>query len=417
MHAAVPGTELRALRKALGVSLAQLAEGIVTVGFLSSVETGQKLIHKDKLAALLQRLDEIAQALPAEQSHRVVDSLHARLRAAISKGQREEAESLRDELRRRSLGDEPQLMLAEGQVEASFGDPGAAYRYLQAAIWRLPKPSDEWFRAVIDFCQLCTEIGKESEGAAVGVEAVELAVAAQLPPDLELELRATVSGALCNSGNPQGALAIVAVTPEVLAGATDWGRVTALWAQANAFNELGDFDRATARGNEALQLLAPLHRDLTLARLRNTVASFEIQRHSPDWDHAEELLRLAAETHRRLGTLHDLGQTLGTMGDMWSRRGEESAALEAFAEALAHVPDSAGALKACVYLERATALLRVGQPNDARAELQSAQSLLGADAGSRYHSQLWHRLAMMFEQAGDLSAALICIKEAAKQQV
>lgn len=415
MHSAVPGTELRVLRKALGMTLAELADGIVTIGFLSAVETGNKLIHRDKLAALMARLEAAANAVPESQTELAQGALHAQLRVAISKGQREVAEKAVAQLRSRSLGDEPILMLAEGQLQATFGDPEIAYGYLQAAVWRLPKPSDSWFRAVIDLCQLGVERGHEAEAVAIGKEAISLLPLAELDADTELELRAAVAGAFSLAGAHSDAFEVLDAPQQILELASDWGRVTRLWASAQALEAAGDFEAAALRGREALSLLAPLGRQLTLARLRNAVAANEILRNEPDWEFAEELLQQSAESMQSLSANVDLGQILGTLGDLYSLKGDFEAAENCFIRALELLPESSEATKAGTRIEYATALLRISKVEPARAQLQAAQLLLqNSTDRSRYRLQLWHRLAHMFEQLGDLPAALACIKEAAR---
>lgn len=402
------GARLRKARRDLGLSQAEVAEGVATASFMSLIESGKRL-PSPKMAAVLASRVGIAVDVEAGDSADATGTgnpVYIAALAAIRAGDPGSAEVGLGELPKGWAGRD----LISGLLLEMRGELEQARLVLGDALTRAEAGSELWLEIAAALCRVAFNAGAVGQAVEVG----ESVLAQQAPTtargeDLVVELRAALSGVYCDTGNLSRARELVDSAPE---DATPWQRGTQLWARSIVAVVAGEPSVANAFASEALRLFRQSDRPLSLARLQVNAAALQTLDPGSGLDESVRLLDAAERTFRTHGVPLDLAGCLAARAHIDAMRGEATEARVRAGEALLLVSDEGAGLRARIYASVALAYLVLGDRSSAEAHLLEARNLLESAGANRAAASTWRQLAAAYEGIGQLDLALACMKAA-----
>ena len=397
------GPRLRDARIALGLTQTQAAEGIVSGSFLSLIESGQRTPSPQVAAALAARL-RVPIALE-EDSER---AMAAQIEVALRLGDWHAADEYLGSL----MPESPEAWYFRGLVAEQRGDLREAVSDLNAAAIAASASPDLKLRSLVALCRCSRIAGDLFRSIEVGERAMALADSNLLSDELVVgELRATLSGAYCETGDLLRARELTVPRPSDSEG-DPWQRATRLWARAMVLQTAGESAEARAVIFEALDLLRSLDRPRTTARLQNTAAWIAMQTEDFDTQELDALLRGAESSFRTNHAPIDLAMTLSSRAELAIRSGEPWRAKGFIVEALELAASGNNGYRARITALAAQIYTALGESDYAMRLLLQARQLLEEGGANRSAAATWRQLAHTYEQLGQLDLVVACLKAA-----
>ncbi len=419
----VLGDRLRAARLARGWTQTDLAGDLVSVGYVSRLESGQRRPNTAVLEGLASRLDiaidellrgptareqdEVKLSLDyAELALETGDVIEAEMRARDARDRAEtiahhalqqRAHYLVGRVLERQGSLDDAILEFEPLVESAAGSPIG----LQAAI-----ALSRCYRESGDF-GLAIEAGERVLNALVGTplesadEAVQLAV--------------TIAAAYYDRGDTGQAVRICrkAIDRADQSGSSQ-ARAAAYWNASIMEKEQGRVQYAVPLAERALALLSEGQDGRNLARLRIALADMQLELDPPEVAAAESnLIRADEELRLSSGGAIDLARNLLSRSRARLLGGDPSTAgqlaLQVFTEMVDTSPDLAADCRAVEGQAKAA----MGDLAGATEAYRSAVMLLSGIGADRSAAQLWFELAGLLEDVGDFETARTAYRSAA----
>lgn len=401
------GARLRKARRELGLSQAEVADGVATASFMSLIESGKRLPSPKVAAILAGRVGIAVDATAGDRGGTPAGApAYTAALAAVRAADAGAAEAHCSELPKGWPGRD----LIDGLLLEMRGELEAARALLAAALGRAEAGSELWLELTAALCRVAFNAGAVVQAVEVG----EAALAQPAPStargeDLIVELRATLSGVYCDTGNLARARELVEGAPD---DGTPWQRGTQLWARSIVAVVAGEREVANAYAAEALRLFRQSDRPLSLARLQVNAAALLTLDPSAGLDESVRLLEAAERTFRTHQVPFDLAGCLAARAHIDALRGDIDGARFRAGEALLLVRDEGAGLRARIYASVALASLVLGDRAGAEAHLLEARALLESAGANRAAASTWRQMASAYEEMGHLDLALACMKAA-----
>jgi transcriptional regulator with XRE-family HTH domain len=431
------GSRLRAARLARGWTQTELAGDLVSVGYVSRLESGHRRPNAEVLEALAQRLGVSTDMLLRGATAPEQDELRLALDFAelsLENGEHAEAEVRAREARDRAvaivhheLADRATYLVAralesQGNVDDAILElevlvsGGGAIPRDPGAIPRAGLPAIPRITAAIALSRCYRESGDLSLAIEAGERVLaELEGSPLDSADEAVQLSVTVALAYQSRGDTGQAIRICR---RAIAKAekldSPKARAAAYWNASLFESERGSVAEAIPLAERALALLAEGQDGRNLARLRTALADMQLQLDPPDVDAALALLDLAAEElAASSGGVLDVARNDIARARALLLAGDLVAAHELSVEVHARVAGQSPLAAADAKLIEGQAAAAAGRPDQARAAYSHAVLQLTGVGADRDAADLWFELAGLLEALGDLDAARDAYRSAA----
>ncbi|NYE35882.1 tetratricopeptide (TPR) repeat protein [Nocardioides cavernae] len=417
------GRRLRAARLARGLTQGEVAHKIMSVAYLSRIETGHRGPTYPLLVSLAERLDVSVASLLGEPESNVVDEIRLALSYAelsLESGQPQDAEThlaraieqlqgssvegMRDRarlLRARALEATSREDDAVLELESLIDDDTDGLTKIKAgiALSRIYRETGDLNRAIECGQRVLTHV--EDAGLDACDEAVQLAV--------------TLAAAYFERGDTGHAVRMCrkAIDRAETLG-TSRARASAYWNASAMQARRGDVASAVPLAERALALLGEGQDARNLALLRGEVGRLQLELDPPALDDARQNLeQAAAEMEWSPSTSSDRAQVLLGLARASFLSGDVAASRDLVAEvhtvANGHLPlaeAEAWALLGSTYVAE-------GDSAEASSCFQRAVHTLSAIGADRVAAQLWFELADLLQGVGMTEAAADAYRRAA----
>ncbi len=431
------GDRLRAARMAKGWTQTDVAGDVVSVGYVSRIESGQRRPNAAVLQALAIRLDVPVDQLLRGESAREQDEIRLSLDFAelsLENGDHVEAEmracESRDRARavaRHDLADRAQFLIARAlEAQGNIDDAILELEPLVAAIpVGKPGPATPDSRPGIAIPRVQAAIALSRCYRVSGDLHLAIEVGERVLRELEgtplestdegVQLAVTVAAAYNDRGDTGQAVRIgrTAIAKAERLG-TPKARASAYWNASIFESERGSVAEAIPLAERALALLAEGRDGRNLAGLRMALADMQLRLDPPELAAAQRQLDLAAA---------DLsGSSAGTLdraiNDVYRARalllsGDFSGAVDLLADVHAAVHASAPLTAADAKALEGQAHAAAGYLDRAGQSYREAVLLLTAAGADREAAQQWYELASLLEGVGAYDEARAAYRSAA----
>ncbi len=418
------GRRLKAARQARGLTQSEVAGDLMSVAYLSRIETGHRRPTAPALATLAHRLGVSVESLLGEPDAREVDEVRLALDYAelsLESGQPEDAEqhlqAALDRLasaRMDGLHDRARLLHARA-LEATNREDDAVIE-LEGLIDDRAADGLTRIKAGIALCRIYRETGDLGRAIECGQRVLVHVEESGLEAcDEAVQLAVTLAAAHFERGDTGHA---VRMCRKAIARAETLGtpraRASAYWNASAMQARRGDVAAAVPLAERALALLGEGQDARNLALLRGEVGRLQLELDPPALDEARHNLeQAAAEMEWSPATSSDRAQVLLGLARAAFLSGDVPSSRDLIAQVHAvadgHLPlaeAEAWALQGSTYASE-------GNSTEASACFQQAVltlSAIGADQGA---AQLWFDLADLLEGVGLTEAALDAYRRAA----
>jgi transcriptional regulator with XRE-family HTH domain len=431
------GSRLRAARLSRGWTQTELAGDLVSVGYVSRLESGHRRPNAEVLEALAQRLGVSTDVLLRGASAPEQDELRLALDFAelsLENGEHAEAEVRARDARDRAvaivhqdLADRATYLVAralesQGNVDDAIIEletlvsGGGAIPREPGAIPKAGLPAIPRIKAAIALSRCYRDSGDLSLAVEVGERVIaELEGTPLDSTDEAVQLAATVAAAYHFRGDTGKA---VRTCRKAIAKAEKLASPKAIaaayWNASVIESERGSVAEAIPLAERALTLLAEGQDGRNLGRLRTALAEMQLQLDPPEVADAQRHLELAAQELRdsSAGALdiacNDLYQARALM-----LTGHFSEARDISARVHADVRDVSPVTAADAKAMEGQAAAATGDPTGASEAYREAVHLLTGVGADRDAAELWFELAGLLETAGDLETARHAYRSAA----
>jgi len=409
------GERLRAIRQAKGLSQQALSGDGISPGYVSLIESGRRTPSDAVTAMLADRLgvavSELAgEVRPTHSDSAKLDVNFARL--ALANGNPSEAVHSLSKVDMRELDGataaEASLTLAESLQQIGQLDP--AMTVLDNLVQRCRR-DESWLSlaaAATALAVMCIESGDVSRSVEIAERSLhDIEDAGLRGTDEHLRLGSLLVSALLERGD----LLVATHHVEALIDAADRmssprGRGAVYWTAASVAAERDRVADAIRLTDRAVALFADQDQSRDLPRLRLNYAYLLLKLDSPRPTEALLQLDIAERDPALAGATLDLGTAATFRGRAHLLLGELLDAAEAAANALQILGPS-------VHVERASALLLLGDVGTAQLEMDLAQEsyreaerVLAQMAASRTVARLWRELGDSWRALGERDRAM-----------
>lgn len=419
----VLGDRLRAARLARGWTQTDLAGELVSVGYVSRLESGQRRPNTAVLEALASRLDIAIDELLRGPTAREQDAIRLSLDFAelsLETGDTVEAESrardARDRARsisRSEMVDRAQYLVARAlEQQGSIDD---AILELEPLV-STPVGSLLGVKATIALSRCYRESGDLSLAIDLGERIlIELSGNALDSTDEAVQLAVTVAAAYYERGDTGQAVRTCRKAIDKAERLdSPKARASAYWNASMMESRQGSVSHAIPLAERALALLAEGQDGRNLARLRLELADMQLRLEPPEVSSAlAELDRAALELRQSSGSAIDLARNDGYRARALLLGGDFEGAHEASARVHASVCDVAPSIAADAKTVEGQAFAARGFLAEASAAYRQAVMLLTGIGADRSAAQLWFELAGLLEGVGDYDTARVAYRSAA----
>jgi transcriptional regulator with XRE-family HTH domain len=416
------GSRLRAARLSRGWTQTDLAGDLVSVGYVSRLESGQRRPNAEVLEGLASRLDiaidELLRGPTARQQDKVKLALdYAEL--SLEAGDVVEAESRARESRDRALA-MPHQGLAN---RATFLIARALEKQgsIDDAILELePLVTEDRSVLSIQAAIALSRCYRESGDLNLAIDAGErvlhwLAGTPLDATDESVQLSVTIAAAYYERGDTGTAVRICRRAIDK-ADQLDspQARASAYWNASMMEADRGSVRNAIPLAERALALLADGQDGRNLARLRSTVADLQLQLDPPAIDAARDNLARADEELRySSASAIDLARNQLFRARASLLAGDLDEARQMCTDIVVDFVEVDPSLAADAQTIRGQAAAALGAPEEARDAYRHAVMLLTSIGADRNAAQLWFELAGLLEAVGDLETARTAYRSAA----
>jgi transcriptional regulator with XRE-family HTH domain len=418
------GRRLRSARQARGLTQGQVADELMSVAYLSRIESGHRKPTAPALETLAERLGVSVDSLLGEPERHVVDEIRLALDYAelsLESGQPEDAERhLQQALdtmatsRMAGLRERARLLHARA-LEATNREDDAVIE-LEAVIDDRSADGLTRIKAGIALSRIYRETGDLGRAIECGERVMSDVEEAGLESsDEAVQLAVTVAAAHFERGDTAHAVRLCrkAITRAESLGSSQ-ARASAYWNASVMQANRGDVTAAVPLAERALALLGEGQDARNLARLRTEVGRLQLELDPPAIDEARHNLEQAATEMEwssaspvdRAWTLLGLARVAFLAGDL---AGSRDLVAQVHTTADGHAPL---AVADALTLEGRTYAAE-GATELATQSYQAAVlrlSAIGADQGA---AQLWFDLADLLEGVGLTEEALDAYRRAA----
>jgi transcriptional regulator with XRE-family HTH domain len=441
------GSRLRAARLARGWTQTELAGDMVSVGYVSRLESGHRRPNAEVLEALAQRLGVSTDQLLRGPTAPEQDELRLALDFAelsLENGEHAEAEVQARQARDRAraivhheLAGRATYLIAralesQGNVDDAIleleplvnGDgnaipragSGAIPRADTSAIPRAALPAIPRIKAAIALSRCYMESGDLALAIAAGERVLDDLEGTPLDStDEAVQLAVTVAGAYHVRGDTGQAIRTcrkAVVKAERLDSPR--ARASAYWNASVFESERGSVAEAIPLAERALALLAEGQDGRNLARLRVALADMQLQLDPPDVAAAMVLIdKAAVELSMSSAGALDVARNEVARARAHLLGGDLEHARELGAQVHARVADQSPLVAADAKLIEGQAAAASRDAEGAKRVYREAVLLLTGVGADRDAADLWFELAGLLEGVGDLDSAREAYRSAA----
>ncbi|MBP6043614.1 MAG: helix-turn-helix transcriptional regulator [Rhodoluna sp.] len=391
----------KAARTALAMSLAEASAGICSESYLSLIEAGKRQASAKMARQLAARLQVAAPEAKKQTKSRAL-ALEAEL--AIRTGNKKQAKEL---LAKDSSDERASFVL--GLIAEVEGNFESAMNFQEACLSNSGASNQTLMDSSIAMCRIAANQLQVATAIEVGERALrEFATQSDVDSASVSELRATLSGVYCETGNMLRARQLTDPSLNDF-GANDRTKVQELWSRSYVLAAESKFEEAAVLAQSALSLLEKMERPMKFAALKQTHAWYLLQDENADLGNIEKELLECITIAESADAKVMQANCRAVLGLVEAMRANKSASEEYFTVSLAELSgsDLAGAL-----ILKANASVRLGAISEAKSALQSARKLLEDSGASRSEAYAWRQLAAIYEELGEAESALACLKAA-----
>jgi len=417
------GERLRAARVAKGWTQTQLAGALVSVGYVSRIESGHRRPHADVLDDMAGRLGVPVEHLLRGVTAREYDEIKLTLDFAelsLESGQHVEAESqARQALDRAVTGSQEGLAFRGRYLIARAlegqGNRDDAILELENLVYSRQGGLLR-VKSAIAMVRCLKDSGDLSAAIEVGERVMAQLVGSHIENcDESVQLSMTVALAYFLRGDSGHAIRMcrkAIVKSEELDSPT--ARASAYWNASIFEAQRGSVSNAVPLAERALSLLSDGQDTRNLARLRSALGLMQLELDPPEVPEAMEHLTKAAE---------ELAWTSASPTEIWRNNlaiarahfldGSLLQARDICSEIINGVKGEAPILAADAEALAGQVLAADGDGEGAKRAYRRAVYLLTGVGADRDAAQLWFELADLLEDVGDLEAARDAYRSAA----
>ena len=417
------GDRLRAVRVAHGMTQTDLAGELVSVGYVSRLESGQRRPNAAVLDGLAQRLGVPVDHLLRGDSAREQDELRLAIDFAelsLENGDAVEAETqARTAIDRASslslhdLADRGRFLVAralevQGAIDEAIIELEPLLSHRDLGLLQI--------KAAIALSRCLRESGDLSQAIDVAERTLEhLATTPLDGTDESVQLAVTLAAAYYERGDTgQAVRTCRKAVDKAEKLASPAARASAYWNASILEAKKGQIHDAVPLAERALALLAEGAGGRNLARLRSVFADMQLQLDPPGLEEAERQFDLAAQELRASSASaidlarNDLGRArMLLLGGDFSAAGMQSAAVHDA------VREQAPIIAAEAKAVEGQAVAACGMADQAARAYRSAVLLLTGAGADREAAQLWFELGGLLEGVGDFESARDAYRSAA----
>ncbi|MFT4084765.1 MAG: helix-turn-helix domain-containing protein [Nocardioides sp.] len=418
------GQRIKAARAAKGMTQTELAGELMSVGYVSRIEAGQRRVKPATLEAFADRLGVATTQLllgitPSEYDDVRLELNYAEL--ALESGQAAEAAQRSAVILGRALDSGP-LRSLHAQARFVHATALEALGRLDEAIIELEDLIDDLPQGVLRTAVAIalSRTYRESGDLARSVDTAETVLRSLegtplASSDDAVQLAATLAAAHFERGDVGQAVRVCRrAVSRAESLASPAARAAAYWNASVIEAERGSVSDAVSLANQALALLREGRSDRNLARLQSELGILQLKLDPPAIDDAKVNLSRAADdfSWARITVADRIRNDLG-LARAHLLAGDHGAAAELAQRLLDESADSLPreAADAATLLGRS--LLALGRADEATAHYQRAVALLTRIGNDRTAAQNWFELAALLEDVLDLDAARDAYRRAA----
>ncbi|MGK2880095.1 MAG: helix-turn-helix domain-containing protein [Mycobacterium sp.] len=418
------GDRIRACRVSKGVTQGDLAEGLISVGYVSRIETGARRPNAKVLEGIADKLD-----VPLEQfllgiSPRMYDEIRLGLDYAelsLESGSPIEAESkAREALNSARSGGQSELVQRGRFLLGRALEAQGRLREALPVLHEVATGDDcnlLEIRAGIALARCYRDSGDLAKSIDVGEDILAQVNGTPLrDTDEAVQLAVTVAAAYFMRGDAQEAVRIcntaIAQAEQMDSSAA---RASAYWNASVFESEQGSIERAIPLAQRALALMSEGKDARNLALVRSQLGLMQLRMDPPQFDEAHtNLTKAASELAWTSAGAYDTATNQISLAKSHLLRGDLDEALALAGPVAITIAETSPYLAAEAKVVEGQTFLARNMVNEARAAAAGAADLLAQDDGNRWSAQLWFELAQLFEDAGDVQRALNSYRTAAK---
>lgn len=418
------GRRLRAARQARGLTQGEVADGLMSVAYLSRIESGHRRPTATGLEALALRLEVSVESLLGEADRREVDEIRLALNYAelsLESGQAEDAEkhldkALEHPTTARLDGLRERARLLHARVLEATNREDDAILELESLIEDRSTGGMTLIRAGIALSRIYRETGDMGRAIECGERVMTRVDEAGLDAcDEAVQLAVTVAAAHFERGDTAHA---VRLCRKAIARAESLGssmaRASAYWNASVMQANRGDVTAAVPLAERALALLSEGQDTRNLARLRTEVGRLQLELDPPDLAEARSNLeQAAAEMEWSSATPVDRAWTLLGLARVAFLSGELSTSRELIEQVQTTAGGHAPLAEAEALTLEGRTLAAEGATDLAALAYQKAVHRLSGIGADQNAAQLWFDLADLLEGVGLAEAALDAYRRAA----
>lgn len=420
----VLGDRLRAARLARGWTQTELADGLMSVGYVSRLESGQRRPNTATLESLASRLDIAIDELLRGPTAREQDAIRLSLDFAelsLETGDAVEAEARARDARdrakvvaKRDLSDRAQYLIARAlEQQGSIDD---AILELEPLVVT-PNETQLGLKAAIALSRCYRDSGDLNQAIDVG-ERVLVSMAGKPldESDEAVQLAVTVAAAFYERGDTGHAVRICRKAIDK-ADRLDspQARASAYWNASMMEADRGLVGHAIPLAERALALLAEGQDGRNVARLRSVLADMQLRMDPPEVEAAQENLERAAEELRlSSASAFDVARNRLYQARVALLSGDYVTACQMSQEVCSDVmAERAPEIAALAKTVEGQALASLGDLTAAKTAYRHAVLVLTGMGADRGAAQTWFELAGLLEEVGDLETAIDAYRSAA----
>ena len=409
------GIRIRAARRALGLSQADVAGEDLSASYVSLIEAGKRTPTRNIAELLAVRLQTTAEFLLDGIDVRARDEQELRLRyaeLALQNGEAAEAlshfERLRDEteagskIHRESEWGSSRALEALGRLDEAID----GYDRIRAAAAADPQRGERWAESVIALCRSSSEAG--DLGRAIDLGEAALAHIGGLGlglSDLQVQIVSTLVRAYYSRGDLVRAQNLVTDLIGAVEGQSRLAQGAAYWNASLVAESRGHLGEAIGLAEKALAMYAESDQLRSLARLRVAYAWLLLRQAEPDLDLARELLVTARNELADTGSTVDLAYCDTELARCELLAGNTTEAIKVAQQAV----DALGESR----LESGAPMLIIGQAlvvegdiDGGRAQVAHASQTLQHATAGREAAAAWREAGDVLSQVGEPMAAM-----------
>ena len=418
------GGRLRSARQALGLTQGEVAADVMSVAYLSRIESGHRRPTAPALQALAQRLEVSVEHLLGDPDPREVDEIRLALDYAelsLESGQPEDADRhlttvLERVLTLRTDGLRERARLLHARALEATNRADDAILALEALIDDQSTDGLTRIKAGMALSRIYRETGDLGRAIECGERVMAHVQEAGLDAcDEAVQLAVTVAAAHFERGDTGHA---VRLCQKAIARAESLGsskaRASAYWNASVMQANRGDVVAAVPLAERALALLGEGQDARNLARLRTEVGRLQLELDPPDLDDARHNLeQAAAEMEWSSATPVDRAWTLLGLARVSFMSGDVLASRDLIAQVHTAADGHAPLAEAEALTLEGRTLAADGDTDGAALSYQKAVHRLSAIGADQSAAQLWFDLADLLESVGLTEAALDAYRRAA----